>query len=210
MLWPVLVVPWALDRRWRVGDEVAVTLDWRDVGKADVLDGLALHDVELEVAALPVPEGWPAWQLLSAGGFRAVRRIEDGQPFGRHRFSGLACYEPLARHDPATTGLVRRLQVVHRLHDRMASSWRPVAGALRTVEVEEAVPELLAEDPPLTRERPSEEPPQGPLRFMTEEQYLREHGDRLPRQQWQAVGFLAQLEVAQGDGSAARPPDEDP
>ncbi|MGN6334248.1 MAG: hypothetical protein ACTHOD_21750 [Motilibacteraceae bacterium] len=194
MLWPVLVVPWALDRLWRPGDEVTVTLDWRDAGEG--FDELGLREVELEVAPLPVPEGWPAWQLLSSGGFRAVRRVEDGQAFGRHRFSGLAAYEPLAAHDPATTGVVRRLQVVHRLHARLEDSWRRVPGALRVVDVEEAAPALLSEYPPLRRHPPSEESPPGPLRFMTEQQYLREAGHRLPRQQWRAVGFLAQLEVA--------------
>lgn len=193
MLWPVLLVPWALDRSWRVGDEVTVTLDWRDAGEG--FDELALHEVELEVGPLPLPEGWPPWQLLSSGGFRAVRRVEDGQAFGRHRFSGLAVYEPLARRDPATTGVVRRLQVVHRLHDRMETSWRPVPEALRVVDVEEAAPALLSEDPPLMRHPPSEERPPGPLRFMTQEQYLREAGHLLPRQQWQAVGFLVQLDV---------------
>jgi hypothetical protein len=196
VLWPVLVVPWALDRPWRPGDEVTVTLDWHDAGDPDDSDALGVHDVELEVALLPVPEGWPPWQLLSSGGFRAVRRVEDGQPSGRHRFSGLPAYEPLARRDPSTTGLVRRLQVVHRLHERLETSWRPVRGALRVVDVEEAAPALLAEDPPLMPHPPSEERPPGPLRFLTQEQYLREAGHLLPRQRWQPVGSLAQLDVA--------------
>lgn len=196
MLWPVLVDPEPLAHPWRVGDRVTVTLDWWDADDPDDLGQLALHDVELEVAPLPLPPGWPTWQLLSSGGFRAVRRTEDGLPTGRHRFSGLAYYERRARSDEAITGVVRRLQVVHRLHDRLESSWRPVPGALRIADTEETAPSLLRRDPSPMTERPTGERPPGPLRFMTQQQYLREHGDRLPPQQWQAVGFLAQLEVA--------------
>lgn len=197
VLWPVLVDREPMDPVWRVGSQVSIPLVWQDDPH---LDELLLRDVEFEVTTLPGGPSAPV-QLLRRGRFVAVRRADDAGAAGLVRLSGLPAWHRYASlvlpPFPSTSGVIRRVQVVHRLHDRREDRWSPVAGSLRVVDVA---------DTSATRLRP--DPPNPPLphdttgthaartRVLTVSEYLREFGDLLPAQQWQGVGFLAQLDVA--------------
>ena len=197
MLWPVLVDREPMDPVWRAGLQVSIPLVWRD----DLhLDELLLRDVEFEVTALPGGPSAPV-QLVRRGRFVAARRTDDADAAGLVRLSGLPAWDRYAflvlPPFPSTSGVIRRVQVVHRLHDRREDRWSPVAGSLRVLDVADTSPTRLRPDPPnppMTRAATGT--PATRNRVLSMSQYLREYGDRLPAQQRQAVGFLAQLDVA--------------
>ena len=190
--WPVLVGTVPMADPWSVGDQVSVPLRWRD--DPDLPDDLQLRGIPFHADVLTDEDG-PWAQLLSAGGVTAVR---TGQVrTGAVRLSGCLEYDQLSQWEqiPRTTGTVRRVRVVQNLYDRGPDRWVPVPGVRRLPDVAATAPQFLRDDPPGPEADPDEEPDPATLRFMSMAEYFALARDHLPPQQWQATGFLADLEV---------------
>lgn len=198
MLWPILLWSDPRDTAWSLGERVSTRLRWLD--SPGLPDDLVVHQVGARASALLDADGRPWAQLVQAGGLRAVR---DG-----HRATGSVtldgclgydAYLPLIGELPATEGTVRRVRVLHQLHDRGTDEWLPRPGALRLTDVPDAAPFRLRDDPdggePESEPDGEPEPDPGTIVLLSPEQYFRWAYDRLPAEQWQAQGFLVDLEV---------------
>jgi hypothetical protein len=157
-----------------------------------------LRRVGVRASTLLDFDGQPWAQLIEAGDLLAVRE-------GHHRAGDVAldgclgfdAFLRLIGELPLTVGIVRRVRVVHDLHDRGTDGWIRRPGALRLTDVPDASPERLRDDPSLYVSHPPDwKPEPGTLMFLSPEEYFRLAYDRLPAEQWQARGFLVDLDVA--------------
>ena len=98
----------------------------------------------------------------------------------------------------ATVTIVKpHIQIVQDLYDRGTGGWVRRSGDVRLTDVPDACPGRLRDDPsvagsPLPDGYHSE---LGTMQFLSPEQYFQTYRDRLPAQQWQARGFLVDLDV---------------
>jgi hypothetical protein len=198
MLWPVLLNTAPRDSIWSLGERVSTRLRW--LHAPELPDDMVVHNVRARGSALIGGDGLPWAQLVEAGDLRAVR---EG-----HHSSGDVVLDGCLGVDawlgtigelPSTIGSVRRVQVLHQLHGRGAAEWIPCRGALRLTDVPDASPHRLRDDPSIDDdadlEKPQPEPEPGTMMFLSPEQYFRLAYDRLPAKQWQAQGFLVDLDV---------------
>jgi hypothetical protein len=194
VLWPVLLDTHPRDAVWSLGERVTTRLRWLD--DPQLPDDLILHHVVVRAGTLLDAEGHPWAQLLEAGELAAVRQ-------GDHRSGamnlsgclGFDAYLELIGDLPATVGVVRRVRLLQELHDRGTDEWIRRRGAVRLTDVPDAAPERLHDDPSL-HEPASERPPEpGTTHFVSATEYFRRNRDRLPAQQWQARGFLVDLDI---------------
>lgn len=187
MLWPVLLDSHPREATWSVGERITTRLRWLDEPRLP--DDLVLHQVVVRAATLLDVDGDPWAQLIEAGDLVAVR--QGDQRSGELRLDGclgVDAYLRLIAELPATVGVVRRVRL---LHDRGADEWIRRPGAVRLTDVPDASPERLRDETCLV-----EPPPESrAMRFMSATEYFRVNRDRLPAQQWQARGFLVDLNI---------------
>jgi len=197
MLWPVLLRTDPLGASWSLGERVSTRLRWLD--EPGLPADLVLRHIGVRASPLIGADGQPWAQLIEAGGLRAVR---EG-----HRGAGDLTLDGCLGHDaflrlvgglPVTAGIVRRVRVVHALYDRGADGWIPSPGELRLTDVPDARPEHLRDDPDLDGPSAGAAPEPGTMVLLSPEEYFRIAYDRLPDQQWQAQGFLVDLDVVDG------------
>ncbi|MEV0900678.1 hypothetical protein [Actinoplanes sp. NPDC049802] len=152
-----------------------------------------LRRIVVRAGALPGFDGRPWAQLVEAGDLRAVRE-------GDHRVGdvtldgclGFDAFLGIIGELPATVGIVRRVRLVQDLHDRGAVEWIRRPGDVRLTDVPDACPTRLCDDPmPDPRD-----PEPGEMKIFSPETYFRAFREHLPAQQWQARGFLVDLDVA--------------
>ena len=196
MLWPVLLDDAPRDTAWSRGERVSTRLRWLD--EPDLPDDLVLHRVGVRASTLLGYDGQPWAQLVEAGDLRAVRQ-------GDHRAGdvtldgclGFDAFLGIIGELPPTVGVVRRVRVVHDLHDRGTSEWIRRPGAVRLTDVPDACPTRLRDEPSIDGEpMPDDwEPEPGTVQIMSPEEYFRLVRDQLPAEQWQARGFLVDLDV---------------
>ena len=196
MLWPVLLNTDPLDASWSLGERVSTRLRWLD--DPDLPADLVLRQVGVRASTLIGGDGQPWAQLVEAGGVRAVR--EGHWNAGDLRIGGCLGYDAFLRligELALTVGVVRRVRVVQALHDRGTDGWIPRPGAMRFTDVPDASPERLRDDPDLDEPHPPDwEPEAGSMVILSAEEYFRLAYDQLPAEQWQAQGFLVDLDVA--------------
>ncbi|MFI7598890.1 hypothetical protein [Actinoplanes sp. NPDC049681] len=196
MLWPVLLDTAPRETLWALSERVSTRLRWLD--DPDLPDDLVLHRVVVRASTLLDFDGHPWAQLVEAGDLRAIRG-------GDHR-AGDVTLDGCLGFDaslgvlgdlPVTVGVVRRVRVVHDLHDRGTSEWIRRPGAVRLTDVPDACPTRLRDEPSFDGEPvPYDwEPEPGTMQFMSPEEYFQLARDRLPAEQWQARGFLVDLDV---------------
>lgn len=195
MLWPVLLNSHAREVAWSLGERVATRLRWLDV--PELPDDLVVHQVAVRASTLFDFGGRPWAQLIEAGSLLAIRE-------GDHRSGdvtldgcvGFDAYLGLVGHLPVTVGIVRRVRVVDDLHDRGIDGWIRRPGNVRLTDVPDAGPERLRNDSSVVEQTLADAHPKpGTLQFQSPEQYFQMSRDRLPAQQWQARGFLVDLDV---------------
>jgi hypothetical protein len=177
------------DARWAVGEQVTTRLRWLD-------DPPVPAGLRTAVRATPLPDvdGRPWAQLVRAGDLVALREGDvRGGDLVLSGCLGVDAYLGLVGGLPVTAGVVRRVRVVHHRHDRGAAGWVRRPGHVRLTDVPDADPGRLRDDPSLVGGGKS---PGGPLQFLSAEEYFRRAYDRLPARQWQAEGFLVDLDVA--------------
>jgi hypothetical protein len=178
---------------------VSTRLRWLDA--PGLPQDLVLRHARVRASVLLGADGRPWAQLVEAGGLVAVR---DGhQVAGDLVLGGCLGFDAFLAvigELPVTVGTVRRVRVVHELHDRGRDGWIPRPGALRLTDVADASPARLCDDPAAGgaggaggADDPGE--PGGVL-FLSPEEYFRLAYDRLPAERWLARGFLVDLEVA--------------
>ncbi|BCY08778.1 hypothetical protein [Actinoplanes sp. L3-i22] len=196
MLWPVLLDSTPRDTAWSVGERVSTRLRWLD--DPDLPDELVLRQVAVRASTLLAADGQPWAQLIEAGDLRAVR--EDDHRTGAVTLDGCLGFDAFLRiigELPAAVGIVRRVRVIHDLHDRGTSEWIRRPGAVRLTDVPDAGPTHLRDDPSFEETVPDDwEPEPGTMQILSPEKYFRLAGDQLPTEQWQARGFLVDLDVA--------------
>ncbi|MBG0563793.1 hypothetical protein [Actinoplanes aureus] len=196
MLWPVLLDTAPRDTTWSLGERVSTRLRWLD--DPDLPDDLVLHQVVVPASTLPDFHGQPWAQLIEAGDLRAVREGEHRA--GDVTLDGCLGFDAFLRiigELPVTVGIVRRVRVVHDLHDRGTSEWIRRPGCVRLTDVSDACPTRLRDEPSFGEPTPDDwEPEPGTVQFMSPEEYFRLARDHLPAEQWQARGFLVDLEIA--------------
>ncbi|MCU7722613.1 hypothetical protein ODJ79_02685 [Actinoplanes sp. KI2] len=187
MLWPVALDTHPRDATWSVGERVTTRLRWLD--DPQLPDDLVLRDVVVRAHPLLDADGRPWAQVVEAGGLRAVRE-------GDHRGgvvtvggcpgvdAGLGLIEAL----PVTTGVVRRVRVVHDRYDRGLDGWTRRPGDVRLTDVPDAGPERLRDDWSGAGTPPDPQAGPGTLQFLSPEQYFRLSRDRLPAQRWEVRG----------------------
>lgn len=180
MLWPILLVSAPIETPWSLGDQIATRLRWCD---APNLPGdVVMHQVRACATVLIGGDGQPWAQLIEAGALVAARPGR-GQT-GEITISGCAGYDVYLQsvdQVPATVGIVRRLRVIMDLHDRGSDRWIPRPGALRMIDVPDASPTRLRDDPSLDdRAPPDYQPAPGSLQLLSPEQYFARFRDRLP------------------------------
>ena len=90
-----------------------------------------------------------------------------------------------------TSGVVHRIRVVLRLHDRGVDRWIRRPGAVRLHDVPDAAAKRLSDDRPTTVSAPAP----GTHVFLSPEQYFARYRDHVPPQRWQAHGFVVDVEV---------------
>lgn len=188
--WPVWLGSTPLDPPWSVGDRVVTRLRWCD--DPDLPDHLALRKVRVRATVLRGADEQPWAHLVEADGLVAVR--SGHHTSGEITISGCLSYDDLLRivgDMPSTTGVVRRIRVVSYLYDRGADGWVRRPDAPRLTDVPDASPARLSDGPPPEARAPST----GSFVFLSPEQHFQLARDRLPPQQWQAHGFLIDLEV---------------
>ena len=192
MIWPVLSLR---DTGWSPGERVNPRLHWLD--DPDLPADLVLHQVAVRATTWPDADGKPWAQMIEAGDLRALRQ-------GDHRPGDLSLdgclivdhYPVLTGDLPRTSGVVRRVRSVQNLYGRGADGWIRRPGRVRLTDVPSAAYEHLRDDPDLTEPPPpGGEPEPGTMRFLSPEQYFLLARDRLPAEQWQAGGFLVDLDV---------------
>jgi hypothetical protein len=196
MLWPVLLDTTPRDTVWSLGERVSARLRWLDA--PDLPDDLVLHRVVARAGTLLDLDGQPWTQLIDAGDLRAIR---DGDPrpgdVTLDGCLGFDAFPGIIGELPVTVGVVRRVRVVHDLHDRGTSEWIRRPGAVRLTDVPDACPTRLRDEPSLHEPMPDDwEPEPGTVQLMSPEQYFQLVRDQLPVEQWQARGFLVDLDVA--------------
>lgn len=209
MLWPVLLDAHPRDTAWSLGERVSTRLRWLDA--PDLPADLIVRQVGVRASALPGADGRPWAQLVEAGGLVAFR--EGHQAAGHLVLDGCLGFDaflPLIDGLPATVGTVRRVRMLHELHDRSPGGWIRRGGAPRLTDVPDAAPERLRDEPspfdasdraahdaldgaPLGSA--PRDPASGAMVVLSPEEYLRLAYDRLPARQWQARGFLVDLET---------------
>jgi hypothetical protein len=191
VLWPVLLDAHPRDTTWSLGEQVSTRLRWLDT--PDLPAELVVRQVGVRASALPGADGRPWAQLVEAGGLAAVR--EGHRAAGHLALDGcLGCdaFLPLIDGLPATVGTVRRVRVLHELHDRSPGGWVRRGCAPRMTDVPDAAPERLRDDP-APFDALDGEP--GRMVILSPEEHFRLAYDRLPARQWQARGFLVDLET---------------
>lgn len=196
MLWPVLLDTAPRDTVWSLGERVSTLLRWLD--DPDLPDDLVLQQVGLRASTLLGFDGQPWAQLIEAGDLRAVR---DGD----HRTGdvtldgclGFDAFLGIIGELPVTEGVVRRVRVLHDLHDRGTSEWVRRPGEVRLTDVPDACPTRLRDEPSSGEPMPDDwDPEPGTMQIMSPEEYFQLARDHLPAEQWQARGFLVDLDVA--------------
>ncbi|GGN22384.1 hypothetical protein FHR83_005548 [Actinoplanes campanulatus] len=196
MLWPVLLDTAPRDTTWSLGEQVSTRLRWLDA--PDLPEDLLLHQIVVRAGTLLDVDGQPWAQLIEAGDLRAIRE-------GDHRAGdvtldgclGFDAFLSIIGDLPVTVGIVRRVRVVHDLHDRGTSEWIRRPGGARLTDVPDACPTRLRDEPSFGEPVPDDwEPEPGTLQIMSPEEYFRSAREHLPAEQWQARGFLVDLEVA--------------
>jgi hypothetical protein len=190
MLWPVVLDPHPRDAAWSVGERVTTRLRWLD--DPQLPDDLVLREVVARAHPLLDVDGRPWAQVIEAGGLRAVR--EGDQRGGAVTLGGclgVDAYLGLIDKLPATTGVVRRVRVLHDRYDRGLDGWTRGPGEVRLTDVPDAGPERLRDD----RSDAGTPPEPGSVRFLSPEQHFQLSRDRLPAQRWAARGFLVDLDV---------------
>lgn len=196
MLWPVLLDASPRVTDWSLGERVSTPLRWLDA--PDLPDDLVVRRAAARASALLDADGQPWAQLIEAGGLVAVR--EGHLTAGDVTLGGclgLDAFLPLIGELPATVGTVRRVRVLHELHDKGPDGWIRRRGALRLTDAPDASPGRLRDDPPAGDTPPSEEVPEaGTMMILSPEDYFSLAYDRLPAQQWQSRCFLVDLDVA--------------
>ncbi|WP_436536226.1 hypothetical protein [Actinoplanes sp. HUAS TT8] len=191
MLWPVLLDTSPRDTVWSVGERISTRLRWLD--DPDLPDDLMLRHVALRAGALLDVDGEPWAQLLEAGDLRAIRAgvYETGE-VTLDGCLGFDAFLGMINELPATVGVVRRVRVVRDLHDRGADEWIRRPGAVRLTDVPDASPTRLSDEP-----MPDDQDPDpGTVQIMSPEEYFQLAYDQLPEEQWQARGFLVDLELS--------------
>jgi hypothetical protein len=194
MLWPVLLDTCPRDSRWSLGERVSTRLRWLD--DPDLPDDLVLRQVGVRASTLNDAHGQPWAQLIRSGGLRAVR--EGHHDAGDRTLDGCLGFDaflPLIGELPVTVGVVRRVHVIHALHDRGPDGWISRPGGRRFTDVPDAAPERLHDDPASEPDPPDWAPEPGAVVFLSAEEHFRLAYDRLPAEQWQAQGFLVDLDV---------------
>ncbi|MFI5493468.1 hypothetical protein [Actinoplanes sp. NPDC051859] len=144
------------------------------------------------LTSFPRDSDWAVGERVSA----RVRWLDasdlpdDVTPEGR---LGEAHFMAVLGTSPVTEGVVRRVRLVQDLHDRGTEEWVRRPGETRLIDLPDAGPGGLRDDPQL-----DEDPDLDSLEIFSPEEYFRLVRDRLPEQQWQARGFLIDLEVSAG------------
>lgn len=196
MLWPVLLDSTPRDAIWSLGERVSTRLRWLD--NPDLPDDLLLHRVPVRASTLRNCHGQPWAQLIEAGDLLAVR--EGDQRSGEVALDGCLGFDAMLGvigELPVTVGVVRRVRAVQELHDRGTDQWIRRPGAVRLLDVPDAGPGRLIDDPSLYEPMPPDwEPEPGTMQILSPEQYFQLARDHLPAEQWQARGFLVDLDVA--------------
>src|SRR5690242_17232028 len=134
MLWPVLLDTTPRDTAWSLGERVSTRLRWLD--HPDLPDELVPRQIAVRASTLLDADGQPWAQLIEAGDLRALREGEprtgavtlDGCP-------GFDAFLGVIGELPAAVGIVRRVRVIHDLHDRGTSEWIRRPGAVRLTDV---------------------------------------------------------------------------
>ncbi|WP_328475245.1 hypothetical protein OHA21_18205 [Actinoplanes sp. NBC_00393] len=197
MLWPVLLDSSPRDTVWSLGERVSTRLRWLD--EPDLSDDLVLHRTPVRTSALRDCHGEPWAQLVESGDLRAVR--EGDQSACEITLSGCLGFDAflgIIGELPVTVGIVRRVRLVQDLHERGADQWMRRPGGVRLIDVPDAGPQRLIDDPSLFEPMPPDwEPEPGTVQFMSPEQHFRMVRDK---EQWQARGFLVDLEVGASGG----------
>jgi hypothetical protein len=191
MLWPVLLDTAPRDTTWCLGERVSTRLRWLD--DPDLPDDLVVHRIVAGAGPLLDLDGQPWAQLIEVGELRAVR--DGDHPAGDVTLDGCLGFDAFLRTIdglPVTVGVVRRVRIVHDLHDRGTTEWIRRPGGVRLTDVPDACPTRLS-DEPMPDDGESEP---GTLQIFSPEEYFRLARDQLPAEQWQARGFLVDLEVA--------------
>jgi hypothetical protein len=201
MLWPVLLNTHPREATWALGERVTTRLRWLD--DPELPDDLVLHQVVVRVSALLDVGGRPWAQLVEAGGLLAVREGDhrDGQ-VTLDGCLGFDAFLGLIGELPSSVGVVRRVRVVHDLYDRGADGWIRRPGDVRLTDVPDASPGRLRDDPSLVGPPLPDgyRPEPGTMRFLSPTQHFQMNRDRLPAQQWQARGFLVDLDITDPAG----------
>ena len=196
MLWPVLLDTAPRDTTWSLGELVSTRLRWLD--DPDLADDLVLHQAVVRASTLLDVDGQPWAQLIEAGDLNAVRQ-------GHHRAGdvtlngclGFDAFLKVIGELPITVGIVRRVRVVHDLHDRGINEWIRRPGGVRLTDVPDACPTRLRDEPPFGEPMPDDwEPEPGTMQIFSPEEYFQLVRDQLPAEQWQPRGFLVDLEIA--------------
>jgi hypothetical protein len=196
MLWPVLLTTHPREATWSLGERVTTRLRWLD--DPELADDLVLHQVVVRASTLFDVDGHPWAQLLEAGDLLAVREGDrQGGEVTLDGCLGFDAYLGLISELPATVGVVRRVRLVQDLYDRGTDGWIRRPGDMRLTDVPDAFPGRLCDDPssvdpPLPD---GHQPEPGTMRFLSPTQYFQMTRDRLPAQQWQARGFLVDLDI---------------
>jgi hypothetical protein len=204
MRWPVLLNTHPRETPWSLGERVTTRLRWLD--DPELPDDLLLHQVVVRANTLLDADGRPWAQLVAAGDLLAIRE-------GDHRDGevtldgclGFDAYLGLIGELPSTVGVVRRVRVVHDRYDQGTDGWIRRPGDVRLTDVPDAAPGRLRDNPSFFDPPPDEGrlPKPGTLRFLSPMQHSQITGDRLPPQ-WQARGFLVDLDIADPTRSVSR------
>ncbi|MET8149634.1 hypothetical protein ACIBSW_23830 [Actinoplanes sp. NPDC049668] len=190
MLWPVLLDTAPRATTWSLGERVSTRLRWLD--DPDLPNDQVLHQVFMRAGTMHDFDGQPWAQLIEAGDLRAVR--EGDHRAGDVTLDGCLGFDAHLRiigELPVTVGIVRRVRLVQDLHDRGISEWIRRPGGVRLTDVPDACPTRLCDDPISD----DWEPEPGTTQFLSPEEHFRLTRDHLPAEQWQARGFLVDLDV---------------
>ena len=203
MLWPVLLNTHPREATWSLGERVTTRLRWLD--DPELPDDLVLHQVVVRSSTLLDVDGRPWAQLIEAGDLLAVREGDhrDGEVI-LDGCLGFDAYLGLIGELPSSVGVIRRVRVVHDLYDRGTNGWIRRPRDVRLTDVPDAFPGRLWDDPccvdPSLPDGYQPEP--GAMRFLSPTQYFPMNRDRLPAQQWQARGFLVDLDITDPAGGS--------
>lgn len=196
MLWPVLLDSTPRDTTWSLGERVSTRLRWLD--NPDLSDDLVLHRVPVRARTLLNSRGQPWAQLVEAGDLLAVR--EGDRRAGDVTLGGCLGFDAhlgLVDELPGTVGIVRRVRVVQDLYDRGTEQWIRRPGVTRLIDVPDAGPGRLIDDPSFDEPMsPDWEPGPGSMQVLSPEQHFQRFRHQLPAEQWQARGLLVHLDVA--------------